>query len=393
MHPGPRGIAALICWLALGLAASIWPALQAAWWGAGCVLMAAVVVEMWTLRRPPQVDVQRDHGAALSLGEWHEVGLRVENRGARSISLAVFDHHPVDCEVAGMPQRVTIAAGRFAELDCRVRPRMRGDVSFAGTALRTDGPLRLLARHDLLGPVSTARVYPSFRRVASQAFAVGQRAGQLGVHLRRRRGHGLEFHQLREYREGDSPRQIDWKAVSRRQQMISREYRDEQNQRVVFALDCGRRMRARDGELGLFDRALDAMLLLSFVALRRGDAVGLVTFGGHERWLPPQRGRRAMQRILDTVYDLETTTAPSDYAEACHRLATRQPRRALAVLLAQVSVPALRLTAWFVRLSSDETSLQKRLELCRQLPGSKRKWVFSTALPLPSKIRMSFLCV
>ena len=336
MHPGRRLIAALTLWTALGLVAAFLPALQAAWWGAGSVLLAALLLEAWSLRRAPRLQVTRDHGAALSLGEWHEVSLRLENRDRRPLALTVFDQHPPGCEVVGMPQTVELPQGRQAELDCRLRPRQRGEAHFGATAIRTAGPLRLLIRQDDLGETSAARVYPSFRRVASQAFAVGQRAGQIGVHLRRRRGQGLEFHQLRDYRQGDSPRQIDWKAVSRRQQMIAREYRDEQNQRVVFVLDCGRRMRARDGELGLFDRALDAMLLLSFVALRQGDAVGLVTFGGHERWLPPQRGRRAMQRVLDAVYDLDTTTAPSDYAEACHRLATRQPRRALVVLLSNL---------------------------------------------------------
>ena len=336
MQPGPRLIPALACWAAIGAAASFLPTIQGAWWGAGGVLAAALLWDALRLRRPPRIHAVRDHGAALSLGEWHEVSLRLENRDDRALSLTVFDHHPPGCEVVGMPQQITLPAGRLAELDCRLRPTRRGEARFGGTAIRSAGPLGLLLRQDELGEATTTRVYPSFRRVASQAFAVGQRAGQIGVHLRRRRGHGLEFHQLRDYREGDSPRQIDWKAVSRRQQMISREYRDEQNQRVVFVLDCGRRMRARDGELGLFDRAIDAMLLLSFIALRQGDAVGLVTFGGHERWLPPQRGRRAMQTVLDAVYDLDTTTAPSDYAEACHRLATRQPRRALVVLLSNL---------------------------------------------------------
>jgi uncharacterized protein (DUF58 family) len=40
----------------------------------------------------------------------------------------------------------------------------------------------------------------------------------------RRRGEGTEFHQLREYRQGDSQRAIDWKATSRTARLISREY-------------------------------------------------------------------------------------------------------------------------------------------------------------------------
>ena len=40
-----------------------------------------------------------------------------------------------------------------------------------------------------------------------------------------------------------------------------------------------------------------------------------------------------MTALLNAVYDLQTSTAPSDFAEAAQRLATRQKRRCLVVLL------------------------------------------------------------
>jgi uncharacterized protein (DUF58 family) len=103
----------------------------------------------------------------------------------------------------------------------------------------------------------------------------------LGAHLRRRRGEGTDFHQLRDYREGDSLRQIDWKA-SRARRLISRDYQDERNQQVMLLLDTGRRMlpasaRRRDSH---FDHVLNASLVLAYLALRQGDAVGLLRHGG-----------------------------------------------------------------------------------------------------------------
>ena len=83
------------------------------------------------------------------------------------------------------------------------------------------------------------------RRVASRAdadtpgLAVDNRLSQIGVRRRQRRGEGQDFHQLREYRAGDSLRQIDWKATSRYRRLISKEYQDERDQQVVFLLDCG----------------------------------------------------------------------------------------------------------------------------------------------------------
>src|SRR3546814_18869594 len=100
--------------------------------------------------------------------------------------------------------------------------------------------------------------------------------------LKRRRGEGTDFHQMREYRIGDSLRQIDWKATARARKLISREYQDEKNQPLIVVLDTGRRMLAREpapaeagGALAHFDQALAASLVVSYLALRQGDGGGL----------------------------------------------------------------------------------------------------------------------
>jgi uncharacterized protein (DUF58 family) len=154
------------------------------------------------------------------------------------------------------------------------------------------------------------------------------------VRQRQRRGQGLEFHQLREFREGDSLRQIDWKATARQRTPIAREYQDERDQQIIFMLDCGRRMRSQDGELAHFDHALNACLLLSYVALRQGDAVGLCTFASDQpRYLSPVKGSGQLNVLLNTVYDLHSSQRSADYQAAITQLLSRQKRRALVVLV------------------------------------------------------------
>ena len=154
-------------------------------------------------------------------------------------------------------------------------------------------------------------MYPNFRAVSRYALlAAANRAGELGVRRRPRRGEGLEFHQLREYRQGDSLRQIDWKATARLRRAISREYEDERDQQIVFLLDCGRRMHARDDALSHFDHALDAVLLLAHVALRQGDAVGLLTLQRRSALARAAQGRASSStRVLNSVYDLQSERA------------------------------------------------------------------------------------
>jgi len=142
------------------------------------------------------------------------------------------------------------------------------------------------------------------------------------------------YKQLRDFRDGDTLRQIDWKATARKRTPIAREYQDERDQQIVFLIDCGRRMRSQDDELSHFDHALNACLLLSYVALRQGDAVGLATFAGEQdQYVAPVKGQAHIGSLLNAVYALDSTRRPADYAAAINALLARQRRRALVVLV------------------------------------------------------------
>src|SRR5690606_441085 len=125
-------------------------------------------------------------------------------------------------------------------------------------------------------PPLDVRVFPNFVPLTRFAlFSAEQASRMVGAHLKRRRGEGTDFHQMREYRIGDSLRQIDWKATSRARRLVSREYQDEKNQQMLLMLDTGRRMMASDGGRSHFDQVLNAALVVSYLALRQGDGVGL----------------------------------------------------------------------------------------------------------------------
>ena len=177
-------------------------------------------------------------------------------------------------------------------------------------------------------------MYPNFEPVIRfNLLSMENRADQMGIISRNLAGVSKEFHQLRDYQEGDAISQIDWKATSRRASLISREYQQQRDQIIIFAVDCGRRMRAMDGDLSQFDHSLNAILLLAQMALRQGDSVGILGFGGTNRWLPPVKGGHMMPTLLNHLYDYQTSTEPTDFGEAVERLMVRQKRRAMIVFL------------------------------------------------------------
>jgi uncharacterized protein (DUF58 family) len=267
----------------------------------------------------------------------HEVALRVENPGDAALTLEVYDHHPPHASVEGLPRTVTVQAGGWAEVRYGLTPVERGEAPFGATALRIASPLGLWLRRLDVGHPQSVRVYPNFAALTRFAImAVDHRLSQIGVLQRRRRGEGLDFHQLREYREGDVQRQIDWKATARSGHLVSREYQDERDQTLLLLVDCGRRMGAKDGELAHFDHVLNAALLLAYVALRQGDAVGLLTMSGPTRWLAPRKSAATVNLLLNHVYDLQPSPATTDYHAAATEVIKRMRKRALVVVLSNM---------------------------------------------------------
>lgn len=334
MIAGPALYLLLAGWLGLGVAAAAWPPLWPLWQGLGLTIGLAAAIDALRVWRGAVPAVDRQVLGSLPMGAWSEVRLRIHNPGRRPLRLRIFDHYPAPAEVQHMPAGALIPPQRWAEFHYRLRPLKRGVAHFEPAQLRLESPWGLWRRDGRGGGSTRVHVYPNFAPVMKYALlGTDHRLSQLGIRKKRRRGQGMEFHQLREYRDGDSLRQVDWQATARTRKLISRDYQDERDQQVVFLLDCGRRMRTQDGELSHFDHSLNALLLLAHVALRQGDAVGLHTFGGPRRHLKPAKGAGNVHRLLNTLFDLEPTLQPPDYDLAAREFMHRQPKRSLVVLV------------------------------------------------------------
>ncbi len=345
LRPSPRlmrlmlaGTLASVAWAA---AAARWELPGLAWSAAATLFVMLLAGDAWLAWRrwgaldaskPVQMSRRMPH--ALALGVTRDVVVRVSNSGAVPVSLAVFDFVPPSLRFDGLPQSLTVAPQQSVEITYQVTPIQRGPAVFGAVEGLVDSPLGLWQVRAGMGASQTVRVYPNFAAVAKFALlATDHRLSRLGVKLKRRRGEGMEFHQLREYRQGDSVRQIDWKATTRQRKLISREYQDERDQRLVFLLDCSRRMRAQDGELSHFDQALNSLMLLTHVALKQGDSVGALTFGGVDRYLAPGKGPETLNVLTNALYDIEPQPHTGDFLAAAGRLMHEVPKRSMVLLL------------------------------------------------------------
>jgi uncharacterized protein (DUF58 family) len=334
LTPSRALLAAAGGWVVLGLAASYVPQLALVWQGAGLALTVVALADAWLSRRVPAVRVERELAGVWPVGTWNNVTLRLHNEGGRALSIDLFDDYPTQWPMEGLSHSTSIAPGAFVAVTYRLCPDARGPANFGPAHLRVASPLMLWTRTHRIGPDTAIKVFPDFGKLLGHTLAAtDRRAPAAGAIRKRRRGEGTDFRQLREYRQGDSMRSIDWKATARRNKPITREYQEERDQQVVFLLDIGRRMHARDDITTHFDHALDAVLTLGFVAQKQGDAVGLMTFGGETRWLAPLKGRTGLDRLLAGVYDLQPSEMAPDFTQAATALLNRLSKRAFVVII------------------------------------------------------------
>lgn len=334
MRPSARLLKVLTAWLVLAVAASLWQGGVIFWQLAGGVLFLAMLLDVLTLPRDRQLSVKRSLPGRFALGVGSEVTLTLSHALRRTLKFVVFDGLPSAATADGLPYGVSVPPEELAAITYTARFVRRGQHQFTPAHVLTSSRMGLWQRRHLLGGETMTRAYPNYEPVVRFAMlAMANRVEQMGIVKRRRMGSSLDFHQLRDYQDGDVLARIDWKATSRRSTLVSRDFEETRNQTILLVPDCGRRMRVLDGGLSQFDHCLNAMLLIAFIALRQGDEVGVVGFGGVQRWLPPVKGAHSMPKLLNHLYNYETSAEPSDFIEAAERVMTLQRRRALVVLL------------------------------------------------------------
>ena len=304
---------------------------------AALVVVTALVLAALDARatpRPKDVAIKREADPQLSIGVNNRVTLRIRNTFGRELRGMLADDVPPSFQVDQRRFALAIAPGAEQELVYSARPRYRGTFQFGNVDLRVRGPLDLVELQDRVPTTAPANVYPDLHEI--RRYEVTLRRGlayDAGQRRARIPGAGTIFERLREYVPDDDPRSISWTATARRGRPITVEYETERQQRVQILLDAGRMMSSTLGSLTKLDHAVNTALMLSYVAIAKGDEVGLLGFADEvRRYAPPRRGRRQFLRLTEELRRIEVTTTESDYRAAFEFLRARAGRRSLVVL-------------------------------------------------------------
>ena len=293
-----------------------------------------LLLEAFLLYHERGIMARRTMADRFSNGDDNEVNIRVESIYSFPVLLHVIDEIPPVFQRRDIHFRLRLGMGEGKNIRYFLRPTERGEYDFGLIRIFVSSPISLLQRRFSLGQPRQVKVYPSYLMLTRyELLAISNNLTELGIKKIRRVGNHTEFEQIRNYVTGDDFRLINWKATARTSRLMVNVYQDERSQQVFSIIDKGRVMQQAFRGMTYLDYAINASLVLSYMAMRKEDKAGIVTFSSRfEDFVPASRYAGHMQNILEILYRQQTRFAESDYSALVDGVNLHVSKRSLLVL-------------------------------------------------------------
>ena len=303
------------------------------------VFFLTVLADGYLLYSVRGIQAFRQCADRFSNGDENEVSIRVESSYSRPVALEIIDEIPFIFQKRDIGFCVSLRANEGKTVSYRLRPTRRGVYSFGHIQVFVTGRIGLVSRRYTCGEPTDIKVYPSYLMLHQyELLAISDNLTELGIKRIRRIGHHTEFEQIKEYVKGDDYRTINWKASARRHELMVNVYQDERSQQIYNVIDKGRVMQQAFRGMTLLDYAINASLVLSYVAMQKEDKAGLVTFDEHfDTFVPAAKQPGHMQTLLEKLYSQKTTFGETDFSALCVHLNKHVSKRSLLVLYTNFS--------------------------------------------------------
>ena len=301
-------------------------------------LLLIAVADIFSIPSSRKLEISRTSGSIASLGKPHKVSLELINQSQSANPINVRDDLPDEFEAT--PKEFASLTGKKSKtrFTYEVTSHARGKFHLRRVHVRVSSRLNLWAAYYRLPCESTISVYPDMKQIAEyDLLARTNRLSQTGVRRVRKIGQDNEFERLRDYTKDDNYKHIDWRTTARRRKLTVKDFQSSQSQRIIFMVDCARMMTGQSDKLSMLDHAFNAMLMLSYIALKQGDSVGLLNFSDQiHNYTPPRNGIRHINRLLHASFDQEARYVEARYDRAFLYTKQRCSKRSLVVLITNV---------------------------------------------------------
>jgi uncharacterized protein (DUF58 family) len=154
------------------------------------------------------------------------------------------------------------------------------------------------------------------------------------------KGRGIAFSEVREYQYGDDIRSIDWNVTARFNHPYVKVFEEERELTVMLVIDV-----SGSGNFGTkisFKRDImtEVAAVLSFSAIFNNDKIGVLFFSDKvEKFIPPQKGRKHILRIIRELLDFKSESQKTNLDEPLRFLTNAIKKRCTAFIISDFIVP------------------------------------------------------
>lgn len=271
-------------------------------------LTAAVLDVFLVFLSKQPVDIQREYQERMNLGDANQVLVNVINRTLSPLPVSIYEGYPKEMQLRNKAWATLLLPKGVRTFSYDFTPKRRGEYVFRDIVVMLRSPLFLAQRRIVFPAEGTVQVMPSVLQMRQYELKVfNQQTQAQGIKKVRRLGLTSEFEQIKNYVQGDDIRTINWKATSRKNELMVNQYQDEKSQPVYCVIDKSRPMQHAFDDMTMLDYAINSSLVFSNIALRKGDRAGLITFSDKiGTTLAADKSNSQLRRIMDELYNQQT---------------------------------------------------------------------------------------
>lgn len=299
------------------------------------VIVALFILDCFVLlsvKKP--ILLERKLPPIANLGDPNKVNYEVKNQFNFPVIIKFFDEFPEQLQMRRFQDKFQLEKGDRSRLYFEFTPKSRGVYLFQNSNLFVQSKIGFAERKVVIQHRYEVSVYPSILQMKQFELKVFNKSSvDRGIKKIRRLGHNNEFEQIKNYVQGDDFRRINWKATSRKNELMINQYQDEKSQQIFCVLDKGRSMKMPFGGLTLLDYAINSTLAFSNIAIKKGDKVGLISFSNKiGASLSAEKSKHHLKKISDHLYNQKTNFLESDFELLYHTIRNKIKTRSLLVL-------------------------------------------------------------
>ena len=304
-------------------------------WIITVIIGVLLLLDVTMLYQPKEaIEARRILPDKFSNSDNNPVPITIKNGYGFKVFLDVIDELPLQFQKRDFLYNTELTPNQTHDFEYLVRPVERGEYYFGNLNIYVSSLLKIVKRRYRFQKNQMVMVYPSIIQMQKYDFlAISNTLTEIGLKKIRRIGHTSEFEQIKDYVLGDDFRTVNWKATAKQGQLMVNQYQDEKSQPIYSIIDTGRVMKMPFNGLKLLDYAINSTLAFSNVALKKHDKVGMISFSKNiETFLPAVDKVTYLNRILESLYNINTRFTDSDYSLLYAQLKRKVTHRSLILL-------------------------------------------------------------